>query len=384
LHYGPEAVEECHREVMHALGIEAEKDRPEQTPVKHIEHACSQDEMRRGCKSCVPLVPHGMRCYSVRMRRVGELPNEQEAQTFHDALLAHGIENTPEMEDGGAVSIWVHDDDQITEAARLFALFRLSPDAPEFRDTATKAAAIRAALVKSERRRRSTVVDEARIGYERNAAAGGWATMLLVVITVAVTAYAGFFGSRGANHKALDRLHISQMPFIHGTHDGPAVFLPEVREGEVWRLITPIFLHGDFMHILFNMMWLVQLGRFIESRFGSAKLLALIMVIGVGSNLAEYLWEAWRTPGFAPGFGGMSGVNYGLFGFLWMKGKFGRDQGWQLHPQTVQLMLMWMVLCYTGMLGPIANGAHTGGLLIGALLGIASARLVPWLERESR
>ena len=131
-------------------------------------------------------------------------------------------------------------------------------------------------------------------------------------------------------------------------------------------------------------MMLMQLGRFIESRFGGAKLLALVMAIGVGSNLAEYLWEAWRTPGFAPHFGGMSGVNYGLFGFLWMKGKFGRDQNWQMHPQTVQLMLMWMVLCFTGLLGPIANGAHFGGLVIGALLGLSSARLVPWLERSAR
>ncbi len=290
--------------------------------------------------------------------------------------MSRGIGNTAEAEDGG-ISIWVHDDDQITEAARLFALFRATPDAPEFREATTKAAVIRAELVKSERRRRSTVVDEARVGYERHFISQGWVSFLLVVITVAVTAYTGFFASRGANHAALDRLHISQVPFIREMPGGASLFLPEVREGEVWRLITPIFLHGDWMHILFNMMWLVQLGRFIESRFGAAKLLALIMVIGVGSNLAEYLWKQ-------PNFGGMSGVNYGLFGFLWMKGKFGRDQNWEMPPQTVQLMLMWMVLCYTGMLGPVANAAHTVGLLIGALLGIASARLVPWLERESR
>ena len=293
--------------------------------------------------------------------------------------MSRGIENTAEADEGGgAISIWVHDDDQITEATRLFALFRSTPDAPEFREASTKAAAIRAQLVKSGRRKRSTVVDEARIGYERNFGGGGRATFLLVAITVAVTVFAGFMNSPSANRAVLDRLHLSQLPFIHGMPGVASQFLPEVRDGEVWRLITPIFLHGDFMHILFNMMWLVQFGRFIESRFGSAKLLAIILAVGVGSNLAQYLWTK------SPYFGGMSGVNYGLFGFLWMKGKFGRDQGWQLHPQTVQLMLMWMVLCFTGMLGPIANGAHTGGLLIGALLGIASARLVPWLERESR
>jgi GlpG protein len=312
------------------------------------------------------------------MRRVGELQSEQQAQSFHDTLVARGIENTAEEEDGGGFSIWVHDDDQIAEAARLFALFRATPDAAEFREDAAQAAAIRAQLVKSERRRRSTVVDEARVGYERTFAGGGLITVLLLVVTIAITGYTGFFGpGQGGDRVALARLQISHTPFVYGENGGPSFFLPEVRDGEVWRLITPIFLHGDYMHIIFNLMMLLQLGRFIESRFGGAKLLSLVMVIGIGSNLAEYLWKS-------PYFGGMSGVNYGLFGFLWMKGKFGRDLGWQLNPQTVQLMLMWMVLCFTGMLGPIANGAHLGGLVIGALLGISSARLVPWLESQSR
>jgi len=311
------------------------------------------------------------------MRRVGELQSADDAGAFHDALVSRGIENTAEREDNGTFSIWVHDDDQTAEAVRLFALFRVSPDAPEFRDAAEKAKVVRAQLVKSEVRRRSAVVDEARRGYERNFAGGGVVTMLLVVITIAVVAYTGFFGHGAGNRAAISRLHISHVPFVHAAHGGVAQFLPEVRDGEVWRLITPIFLHGDWMHIFFNMMWLYQLGRFIEGRFGGAKLLALVMAIGVGSNLAEYLWKS-------PYFGGMSGVNYGLFGFLWMMGKFGRDQNWRMDPQTVQFMLMWMVLCYTGLLGPVANTAHTVGLLIGALLGFASARIVPWLERDSR
>ena len=317
------------------------------------------------------------------MRRVGELQDENQARTFHDVLVSRGIGNNAEQDDDGTFSIWVHDDDQIAEAARLFALFRTSPDAPEFRDATAAAKVIRAQLVKSEKRRRSTVADEARVGYERNFAGGGMITILLIVITVAVTVYAGFMRSPSADRAMVNRLHM-QAPSDHEGKGELPHFLPEVHDGEVWRLITPIFLHGDWMHIIFNMMMLAQIGRFIESRFGGAKLLALVMAIGVGSNLAEYLWEAWRIPKFTPSFGGMSGVNYGLFGFLWMKGKFGRDQNWQMHPQTVQLMLMWMVLCFTGLLGPIANGAHVGGLVIGALLGFSSARLVPWLERESR
>ena len=47
-------MEKRHREVMHLLGIEAEKNRPDQTPVEHIEHKLSEDELRRGCKNVGP------------------------------------------------------------------------------------------------------------------------------------------------------------------------------------------------------------------------------------------------------------------------------------------------------------------------------------------
>ena len=309
------------------------------------------------------------------MRRVGNLPTAHDASAFSDFLHTRGIENNAEDDDDGSIAIWVLDDDRMAEAGEHLSRYRSAPDAPEFREAGTEAAKLRKAESKADRQRRSAVIDEARIGYERTVTGYGWVTIFLVVLTVAMTAYTGFMNEPDANRKALALFHISHSPYGHEMSDGPTRFLPEVRDGQVWRLITPIFLHGDYMHILFNMMMLSQLGWFIEARFGAAKLLALVLAIGIGSNLAEYLWKG-------PYFGGMSGVNYGLFGFLWMMGKFGRDQVWQMNPQTVQLMLMWMVLCFTGLLGPTANGAHVGGLLIGALLGIISARVVPWLERD--
>jgi GlpG protein len=305
------------------------------------------------------------------MRKVGDLPTERDANAFHSFLVARGIENEAEAEDGGAFSIWIHDDNQRTEAARMLESYRSNPGAPEFRQAPVEAARIRAETEKAERRRRSAVIDEARIGYEQNFLGQAWVPILFVVLSIAATFYTGFFAFADVNVAGLQQLHISRLPYDREMPGASPVFLPEVRDGEVWRLITPIFLHGDWAHILFNMMWLVQLGRFIETRFGPYKLLALILTVGIGSNIAEYLWSS-------PYFGGMSGVNYGLFGFLWMKGRFGRDQTWQLPPQTVQFMLVWMVLCYTGVLGPVANAVHTVGLLIGAACGFASARIVPW------
>src|SRR3954447_22551693 len=44
--------------------------------------------------------------------------------------------------------------------------------------------------------------------------------------------------------------------------------LPEVCHGEVWRLLTPIFLHFDLLHICFNLLWIKDLGSLVERLSG--------------------------------------------------------------------------------------------------------------------
>src|SRR5439155_4870026 len=61
--------------------------------------------------------------------------------------------------------------------------------------------------------------------------------------------------------------------------------LEEVRRGEVWRLITPIFIHFNLLHIFFNMLWLRDLGTLIELRRGGKYLLLQVVLIGAISNL---------------------------------------------------------------------------------------------------
>lgn len=152
--------------------------------------------------------------------------------------------------------------------------------------------------------------------------------------------------------------------------------LPEVMHGQVWRLITPIFIHFGLMHLVFNMIWLWELGGIIEIRRSAVTLLIMVLVIAGLSNLAQFFWGG-------PGFGGMSGVVYGLLGYLWMQGRFNPHFGAYLKPPLVVMMLAWFALCWSGLLDyagglKIANMAHTVGLVMGVGWGYVSA------TRESR
>ena len=144
--------------------------------------------------------------------------------------------------------------------------------------------------------------------------------------------------------------------------------LPEIRNGEIWRLVTPAFIHFGLFHIVFNMLWTWELGRLIEWRQGGILLGVLIVVMAAVSNLAQYVVSG-------PLFGGMSGVVYGLFGYIWLQGVTNPQFAVKMNPAVVKLLLAWFVICWTGILEmvfgiAIANTAHTAGLVSGVLLSL--------------
>lgn len=158
--------------------------------------------------------------------------------------------------------------------------------------------------------------------------------------------------------------YISFMPFE--VVNGRPVFSD--MDGQYWRLITPAFLHFGWLHIVFNCLWLWELGNRIERVLGSWNTLGLLLVIAAVSNVSQYIFGG---PGL---FGGMSGVVYGLLGFAWVAPLL--QPAWPIQPvRTIMLFMVgWLVLCLFGVVevlgfGAIANAAHVGGLLCGGLLG---------------
>lgn len=142
-----------------------------------------------------------------------------------------------------------------------------------------------------------------------------------------------------------------------------STLLYEVGRGQFWRLITPIFLHLSFLHLLFNMLWFKDLGYLIENNFGKYFLIKFILVTGIVSNLLQYFVNG-------PQFGGMSGVLYGMLGFIWVYKRINADFEYALPKFDIGMMIGWFFLCLTGLLGPIANTAHGGGLVVGILAAV--------------
>lgn len=145
-------------------------------------------------------------------------------------------------------------------------------------------------------------------------------------------------------------------------------------QGQWWRLVSPVLLHFGLLHLAMNSMWCWELGRRIELRQGALVFLGLLLFYSLVSDLAQYLWSG---PGL---FGGLSGVLYGLLGHCWIYQKLAPAPVYRLPPGVIGMMLIWLMVCMTGIfelvqLAAIANAAHVGGLLAGCLTGLLGGAL---------
>ena len=149
--------------------------------------------------------------------------------------------------------------------------------------------------------------------------------------------------------------------------DFPASYGAKINEliqaGQLWRLITPMFLHSTsfYAHILFNMYALYSLGRGLEAEYGHLRFFALYMLGGFAGNVASFI----MTPN--PSYGASTAI-FGLLGaeavLVYQNRKFLRN------PQSVLLNILGIAAInfFLGFSNPgIDNWGHLGGLIGGTL-----------------
>ena len=148
--------------------------------------------------------------------------------------------------------------------------------------------------------------------------------------------------------------------------------LIQATNGQYWRLITPAFIHFGWLHIVFNSLWLWELGRQIEKVMGHLNMFMLFLLIAAVSNTSQFVFGGDGL------FGGMSGVVYGLLGFSWVAPQL--QPAWPIQPSRSIMLFMvgWLVVCMSGLVeelgfGAIANAAHLGGLICGGVVGVIFA-----------
>lgn len=146
----------------------------------------------------------------------------------------------------------------------------------------------------------------------------------------------------------------------------------EIKQGQLWRLFTPIFIHFGTLHLLMNGVVLWMFGRLMEHVHGSMSYLLIIVLIAVISNTAQYLVSG-------PLFGGFSGVLYGLIGLIWAMGKLSPHYPLRLPQNFTYIVIGWFLLCWSGLLSKvgihIANTAHTAGLISGLVIALLMIKM---------
>lgn len=290
------------------------------------------------------------------MRLIGHLPSETAANTFGSFLSSQGIGNETESAQDGW-EVWVHSEDQWERAKGLLGEFVANPTAPQYTVKVAAATRLPPPRITVELRRRRDDSGGASTETPARTYAVGMLTLVFVGLCLTVQG----LREMGFEDGVLRELFMTEITF-DGTHFRWQPGLTEIGQGEFWRLFTPVMVHGSWLHLLMNMLWLLDLGSQIESRQGTGRLGLLVVVTAVLSNIGQYtLYNA--------NFCGMSGVIYGLLAYAWVKGRLDPASGLHVQKNTAIMMLVWFFVCLVELIPNVANGSHAVGLVTGAALG---------------
>ena len=154
-----------------------------------------------------------------------------------------------------------------------------------------------------------------------------------------------------------------------GFFSGDRAFMP-------WQLLTYAFLHGDLMHLLFNMLALVMFGAQLEHVWGSRRYLTYFGVCVAGAGLCQLALASMSVSQGGPAYSTL-GASGGVFGLLLGYGMLFPNQRVMLLIPPIPMKARTLVIVYgaielmlgfTGLQPGVAHFAHLGGMLFGWLL----------------
>lgn len=160
---------------------------------------------------------------------------------------------------------------------------------------------------------------------------------------------------------------------------------------DVWTFVTYAFLHADWMHLLFNSVWLLAFGTPLARRFGAFRFLAFCAVTAAAGALAHLISHFGQIVPMVGASGAISGMMSGAMRFAFQRGgplRFGgTDESYRVpslslvdtfrDPRVLAFLAVWFGLnllfglgsvSITGNEQPVAWQAHVGGFLAGLLL----------------
>ena len=178
-------------------------------------------------------------------------------------------------------------------------------------------------------------------------------TPAIIWLNIAVFFLVGQFGVDIFSPTSHQLFHVGGMQKYH--------FL----NGEYWRSVSSMFLHGGLMHIGFNMFALLQIGTIAEHLIGSKRYLVIYMICGIFGSLAMITFGGDNVGV------GASGAIFGIFGLTYFMLKSPKIKGnkRQIQNLSKQLGFFIMLNIVIGMSSEgISNSAHMGGLVSGAAL----------------
>jgi GlpG protein len=339
------------------------------------------------------------------MRLVWRTTTEEEITHLKEKLDEQNISYTIEVEKEQAwesehygsiiYSLWINNDDDLEEAKELLQKIELSPSTQQISNNNNTPLSPLGEFLQQKFR--------ISIQKEKKYSTAFW-TLILLFISLGLFITDAYQYTNKAQPPSplrqtllFDYPSTPSSPYWEGFYTqllslltkseevtplSPELFAKRIQEGQLWRLISPIFLHGDLIHLIFNMFWLIFLGTQLEERLPKSRFFALIVILAALSNTAQYTMTG-------PLFIGFSGVACGMVGFIHTRQKRAPWEAYMLTPATYSFVFFFIFalaalsvatfffewfLDYTIPIG-FANTAHISGLLAGLWLG-----RLPWFS----